>query len=170
MGCGTDVRTGYVNLDSAVLDGVDVVHDLNTFPYPFEDDTFDHIIAINVLEHLPDTIGVMEELWRISHRSATVIIRVPYWNSMDSITDPTHRRFFNEHTFEFFDPTRERCQRRPYYTKARFRIQKEYYYVRLSRLGYVKLQNPIARKALSTLARFLCNVVSLLEYELVAVK
>ena len=43
LGCGRDIREGYVNLDKAGLDGVDVVHDLNVFPYPFEDNEFDEI-------------------------------------------------------------------------------------------------------------------------------
>ena len=170
LGCGTDIRPDYVNLDSVVLKGVDMVHNLDSFPYPFEDNTFDEIVAINVLEHLPDTIKVMEELWRICRNGAKVIIRVPYWNSVDFVTDPTHRTFFSEYTFEFFDPTKVRCQRRHYYSKARFRIQEEYFYVFLPRLGYVKLQNPIARRFLSVLSHYLCNIIRLLEYELVVVK
>ena len=48
LGCGTDIRPHYVNSDVAALDGVDTVHDLESFPYPFEDNTYDEIVAINV--------------------------------------------------------------------------------------------------------------------------
>ena len=34
LGCGTDIRAGWVNLDCAKLPGVDIVHDLNVLPLP----------------------------------------------------------------------------------------------------------------------------------------
>lgn len=170
LGCGTDIKPDYVNLDVAALDGVDIIHDLESFPYPFEDNTFEEIVAINVLEHLPDTIKVLEELWRIGRPGAKVIIRVPYWNSLDFVTDPTHIRFFSEHTFEFFDPTKARYQRRPYYSKTRLQIQKEYFYVYLPKKGYVKMHNRLIKKLLSILAHFLCNIIRVLEYELTVIK
>lgn len=40
LGCGTDIRSGWVNLDSAELPGVDVVHDLDRLPLPFEEGRF----------------------------------------------------------------------------------------------------------------------------------
>ena len=51
-GCGNNYKEGYVNLD--ILDNVkkDVKHDLNEFPYPFNDDEFDYILLDNTLEHL----------------------------------------------------------------------------------------------------------------------
>ncbi len=168
MGCGTDIRAGYVNLDSAQLDGVDVVHSLENFPYPFADDTFDEIIAINVLEHLADTIAVLDEMWRICAPGARVTIRVPYWNSMDSITDPTHKKFFNQHTFDFFDPAHKRCRNRPYYAAARFRVETVYYYVKL--LKYFKVRNPLAKAVIGLAAHHLNNVIWVIEFDLVALK
>ena len=37
LGCGTDIKKGYINLDVAKLDGVDVVHDINRLPLPFKE-------------------------------------------------------------------------------------------------------------------------------------
>src|SRR5436190_17862449 len=127
LGCGRDIRAGYVNVDSAALPGVDVVHDLSRFPWPFADAEAEELILQHVLEHLPDTIRVMEEIWRISAPGARVVIRVPYWNASDFITDPTHIRPFNEHTFDFFDPSHPRCQERSYYSAARFHIRRKTY-------------------------------------------
>lgn len=170
LGCGTDIRTGYVNVDAIPLKGVDIVHDLDCFPYPFADDTFEEIVMINVLEHLSNTVKVMEELWRISKDGAKVIIRVPYWNSMDFVTDPTHKTAFNEYTFGFFDPTARLCQKRPYYSKARFQIQQEYFYVRLPGPRYIKTQKKIIKGLLAMLAHLLCNIIHVLEYELTSLK
>jgi SAM-dependent methyltransferase len=124
IGCGNDLKPGWINHDLVKLPGVDVVHDLNELPWPWGDKTIDEIWAGDVLEHLPNTIVVMEELYRITKPGARVYISVPYWNSWEFITDPTHVRQFNEFTFEFFDPTKEAYKIRPYYSKARFIIEK----------------------------------------------
>lgn len=34
LGCGTDIKPGWVNVDIAKLDGVDIVHDLDELPLP----------------------------------------------------------------------------------------------------------------------------------------
>lgn len=169
LGCGSDIRPGHINLDVAPLPGVDVVHDLASLPYPFPDNRFDHITAFNILEHLPDTIGVLEELWRISRNGGELLVRVPYWNSIDGITDPTHVRWFNQYTFQFFDPTSPRCQRRSYYTPARFRIAEESFFVRVPG-RYIRIRNPVLKKVAAIGAHFLCNVIRILEYKLVVVK
>lgn len=65
LGCGTDIRRGFVNLDHCDLPGVDVVHDLQKLPLPFEDSSFELIICRDILEHL-DYIPLLEEIHRIS--------------------------------------------------------------------------------------------------------
>jgi SAM-dependent methyltransferase len=169
LGCGSDIRPGFVNLDVAALPGVDVVHDLGTLPYPFPDNTFDEVVAFNILEHLPNTIGVLEEIWRITRPGGVLHLRVPYWNSLDGITDPTHVRWFNQYTFQFFDPTTERNKRRSYYTRARFRIADEAFFTRVPG-RYVRVGNPALKRVLAVGAHFLCNVIRILEYRLVTVK
>ena len=124
LGCGNDPKQGWINHDLMPLPDIDVVHDLNERPWPWADNTIDEIWAKDVLEHLPDTLGTMEELYRITKPGASVYIAVPYWNSWEAITDPTHVRQFNEFTFNFFDPTKSQCQERPYYSSARFIIDR----------------------------------------------
>ena len=69
IGCFNDVREGYINLDKEKAEGVDVVHDLEVFPYKdFEENQFEEILALSVIEHIDSnkTIKVFEELHRIS--------------------------------------------------------------------------------------------------------
>ena len=101
LGCGNDPKPGWINHDLVQLEGVEIVHDLNNRPWPWADNSIDEIWAKDVLEHLPDTLATMEELYRITKPGASVYIAVPYWNSWEAITDPTHVRQFNEFTLIF---------------------------------------------------------------------
>lgn len=40
VGCGNEVLPGWVNHDLVALPGVDVVQDLDSYPWPFDDDRF----------------------------------------------------------------------------------------------------------------------------------
>jgi SAM-dependent methyltransferase len=102
LGCGLDIREGWVNLDIAPLSGVDVVHDLDAFPWPFEDASFDFIECIDILEHLNDLPAAMREIHRILAPGGRIRIAGPHFTSYTVPTDPTHRRAFAINTFEFF--------------------------------------------------------------------
>lgn len=118
-GCGNGYKEGYVNLD--ILDNVkkDVKHNLNDFPYPFDNDVFDYILLDNVLEHLEaGLINIMDELHRISKNGATIEIEVPYYNSPNAHNDPTHIKFFTAYTFDWLTKEHE-CS---YYSKCKFEI------------------------------------------------
>jgi len=101
LGCGTDVRPGFVNLDVAALPGVDVVHDLNVLPLPFEDETFEEILCQDVLEHV-DLIGVLRECHRILQPGGEIHVQSPHFTSAAVHIDPTHRRGFSIETLQFF--------------------------------------------------------------------
>ncbi len=174
LGCGSEILEGYVNVDISPLEGVDVTCDLSRFPWPFDDEMFDEVRGKDILEHLPDTVKVMEEIHRITRPGGRVVLSVPYWNSFEAVTDPTHVRQFNEYTFEFFDPGKWRYQRRPYYSTARFSIVRLGYGIvpfkpvftipYLSR--YLVIYNPFFKKIIASLAAVFCNVITGLELEL----
>ena len=101
VGCGKDIRAGWVNLDVTALPGVDVVHDIERLPLPFEDGEFDEIRCENVLEHV-DYAPVLKELYRILRPAGLLKIRVPHFTSRNNWVDPTHRKSFSIETFDFF--------------------------------------------------------------------
>jgi SAM-dependent methyltransferase len=101
LGCGTDIRADWVNLDRAPLPGVDIVHDLNDLPLPFDDAAFNHVTAQDVLEHVA-YIPLLRELHRILRSGGTLTIQVPHFTSAYNFIDPTHRYRFSIRTFEFF--------------------------------------------------------------------
>jgi ubiquinone/menaquinone biosynthesis C-methylase UbiE len=102
IGCGKKIMTGFVNLDVCKIQGVDVVHNLDKFPYPFKDNNFEYIHAEQVLEHLNDLPRSMKELHRISKPGAIIDIGVPYFRSESAFVDPTHKIFFTYHTMDHF--------------------------------------------------------------------
>ncbi len=118
LGCGKDIKAGYLNVDSIPLPGVDEVFDLDTYPWPFKHDTFEEIYCDNVLEHLSSIIKPVEEIWRISKPSGKVIIKVPIYPSIWAFTDPTHKSVYTYLTFNYFRLE----DGLNYYSKARFRI------------------------------------------------
>lgn len=173
IGAGTDIRSGYINHDIAPLKGVDCVHDLNIYPWPWSNSSFEEIVANDVLEHLVDFMQAMEELHRILKPEGVVKLSVPYWNSVSCHGDPTHRRGFHEYTFKFFDPESSFCQERHYYSTARFSVIKEVFvispfapYFQLPGLRLVKIRGRAAKRIIGFVANTFSNVIHDLELEL----
>jgi SAM-dependent methyltransferase len=113
LGCGTDVRAGWLNLDVAPLAGVDVVHDLRRLPLPFGDDRFAEILAKDVLEHL-DYLPLLRELHRILSPGGALHVVSPHFTSAAVWLDPTHRTAFSIDTLRFF-AREDRFSSRSYY-------------------------------------------------------
>ncbi|MDQ5824955.1 MAG: class I SAM-dependent methyltransferase [Chloroflexota bacterium] len=101
IGAGRRKIVGAVTLDINPALEPDVVWDLNQFPYPFPDDTFDTVVCEHVIEHLQNVIGVMEELHRVSRPGAKVWVRVPHFSSLNFNTDPTHIHAFSSRSFNY---------------------------------------------------------------------
>ncbi|MEK6925734.1 MAG: class I SAM-dependent methyltransferase [Nanoarchaeota archaeon] len=120
IGCGNHKIKGAIGLDSSKIEGVDVVHDLNKFPYPFKNNTFDLIHASHVLEHLETPLDkILNELCRICKPKGRIRVIVPHALSVTAFSDPTHKKFFTWHTFDYFGSNEQ-----SYYTKTRVRIVK----------------------------------------------
>ena len=46
---------------------------------PFADDTFDSIIASEVMEHIPDDMAALDELARVLKPGGTIAVTIPAW-------------------------------------------------------------------------------------------
>ena len=103
------------------MDGVDIVHNLETFPYPIEDNTFDEIHGQHIIEHIRDLIPFIQELCRIAKPGAKIIFRAPHAScSYSSWSDPTHIRPFTTQTLKYFEDNSMRA----YYSKTRIKVTK----------------------------------------------
>lgn len=102
LGCGAVPIKDWVNVDMVDVPGVNVVHDLDSFPWPFEDEVAHAIQAFDVFEHVNDPLGFMAECWRVLGNGHHLFIHTSYWKSENSYTDPTHKRFCTERTFDYW--------------------------------------------------------------------
>jgi SAM-dependent methyltransferase len=116
LGCGRKPLAGAVNLDVSDRVGADVVHDLNRRPWPLPDNWFDEVHMYDVIEHLTDVVGTLEEIHRICRRGAVLHVTVPHFSSANAFTDMTHRHWFGWRSFDPFDASHELS----FYSEARF--------------------------------------------------
>lgn len=101
LGCGHDIREGWINLDISPVEGVDVVHDIKDLPLPFADNSMDYILCQDVLEHI-EYLPLLEDIYRMLKPGGIVEIRVPHFSSRFNYIDPTHKKMFSVETFDFF--------------------------------------------------------------------
>jgi len=150
LGCGDDIKKGYVNTDAVKLPGVDIVHNLNKFPWPFKNNEFDEVYTSHVLEHVDDLIKTMVEIKRICKNKARVIIRVPHFSCGVSYRDPTHKRLFSYFTFDYF--TKE-C----FYGLPEFKIRRrKLNFTRLAMPFLNYIFNPFINLSPALYERFFC--------------
>jgi ubiquinone/menaquinone biosynthesis C-methylase UbiE len=104
LGCGANkIAPDFMGVDQLPAPGVDIIWDLEQFPYPFEDNSVDEIYCSEYIEHASDLIMFMEELYRIMKPNTTGIITGPYWSHVNTWRDPTHKRGMADWTLYFFN-------------------------------------------------------------------
>ena len=102
VGCGIHKQPGAIGLDRNPASRADVIADLDRFPYPFADSSFDRLTAIHVIEHVNDVIRTMEEFHRLVRSGGTVRIETPHYTDFSSFCDPTHKSHLNSFSFRYF--------------------------------------------------------------------
>lgn len=107
VGCGANKTAGAIGLDNNRRTAADVIHDLGNFPYPFDDNEFDLVIASHVIEHVPDVMAFIGELHRVTRNGGTIRLLTPHYTNPDWPNDPTHRNHINSYTFNTFLPGRQ---------------------------------------------------------------
>jgi len=68
VGCGNFKAPGAVGIDFNPSTAADIVHDLNRYPWPLEDNTFDRIVCRHIVEHVTDMVHFMEEIHRVGRQ------------------------------------------------------------------------------------------------------
>ena len=83
--------TKIIGVDMVKCKGVDVVHNLTKFPYPFADDSVDVIYTCHFLEHLDgeERMKFFNECYRILKIGGKMRHVHPYYKSVRAVQDPT---------------------------------------------------------------------------------
>ncbi len=115
IGSGKKWRYDVVNLDVREDVQPDIVADLCRelpfgMPLPswrfgemvVEEESFDHILAEDVFEHLPDLVTAVTNCLRLLKEGGVLEVAVPYDLSYGAWQDPTHVRAFNENSWRYY--------------------------------------------------------------------
>lgn len=102
VGCGANKAEGAIGLDNNPRTTADVIHDLGVLPYPFADNEFDLVVSNHVVEHVPDVMAFITELYRVTKTGGRIKLLTPHYTNPDWANDPTHRNHINSYTFNTF--------------------------------------------------------------------
>ena len=113
LGSGRDRRTECVNADIRTDVGADWIVDISKLSYgevvqspvdlvTIRPGMFSKIIAIDVLEHIPDLVTAMTNCRDLLEMGGEMHISVPYDLSLGAWQDPTHVRAFNENSWVYY--------------------------------------------------------------------
>ncbi len=116
LACGNVPKEGFIGVDIVDTDSTDIVHDLNQYPWPFEDNSVDEIYCYHYIEHITHVINslssadnrdgliqFMDEIYRILKPKGKVTIIAPYYKSGRAFGDPTHVRHIGDLSFHYYN-------------------------------------------------------------------
>ena len=91
----------YILADIAPKD--DAIMKMDITDIPFDDESFDIVIANHVLEHIPDYLNALHELYRVLKPGGQAILQTPYskllsrnFEDVNINTDELRRVFFGQ--------------------------------------------------------------------------
>lgn len=113
IACGQQKMEGFIGIDKVKTDATDIVWDLETYPFPFEDNSVDEAMISHFVEHVKDLPSFMNEIYRIMKSpyvnkdgekvTSKVTIVAPYYSSMRAMQDPFHVRPISEASFLYYN-------------------------------------------------------------------
>lgn len=104
IGCGFNKQKGFIGMDKRNVDGVDIVHDVEKFPWPLDNESCSVVVMSHLIEHIKPwlQIDVMDEAWRIIEVGGILAIATPHGESFGYLQDPTHCAPWVEATIDYF--------------------------------------------------------------------
>lgn len=110
IGCGARPVEGAVNHDRRKHSPwVDAWWNLELMPWPagtVRQGEFDVVIAHDIIEHMTDALGFVNEVHGLLKPGGLFVMRGGAWDNPASYIDPTHKHWFHEDSFDFFDRER----------------------------------------------------------------
>lgn len=125
IGCGVNKHKEnpddvVIGMDRVSLPSVDVIHDMEKFPYPFKDKEFDKVVMHQTLEHVSKenmaNVKIIEEIYRILKSDGILEVDVPLGECF--YYDPTHKNYVSYWYWLYFSKDFPLN----YYTTVRFKM------------------------------------------------
>jgi cyclopropane fatty-acyl-phospholipid synthase-like methyltransferase len=107
LGAGNKKVDGFISVDKYPSITTDLVFDLESTPWPWEDNSVDQVLLIHALEHMgkntDDYLSIICELYRVCRDGAEILIHVPHPRHDNFLGDPTHVRAITPQQLTLFD-------------------------------------------------------------------
>lgn len=121
LGAGNNIKRGYFNHDIIKhRSEIDFAFDLNLPEWPLEHDSYDRINAIDVIEHIENTINFMNNCWRLLKPGGSIFLKACGWQNPNFWVDITHHRGFDIRSFDYFVPSTGQGKNYSYYTDKKW--------------------------------------------------
>ena len=101
MGAAHRKKPGFLGVDMYDLPHVDIVADCSQ-RLPFEDNSVGVIRAVDFMEHVKDSIHLMNEFYRVLAHGGMLLSMTPSTDGRGAFQDPTHVSFWNENSFWYY--------------------------------------------------------------------
>lgn len=100
--CGAKKRPGAFGVDWVKLPGIDLVHNLDSTPWPIESNSVSDLLCEHGIEHVGDVVAFLRECFRILKPGGILTVVCPHFSSFNSYADPTHKRHLSAFWFRPF--------------------------------------------------------------------
>ena len=170
LGCGNDIKKGYLNCDISKEVNPDKIVDLEK-RLPFKNNSVSEIIANHVFEHVRNFVPLMHEIHRVCKKGAVIKIKTPFFSAWGQYNDPTHVRFFTPFTFNYF--------KKGNYSHE-VSVNKDMFEIKMAKINYGigassklnGIMNPLVNFHQAFYCRFLAFIfpASEMRYELIVIK
>ena len=106
IGCRDRKEPNFTGINWKKYPTVDIVHNLEVFPYPLKSSSCLTIKAAHVVEHIKPWLVFewFDEMWRLLLPDGQLAVSAPYPGSRGFYNDPTHCSFITEATWQHLDP------------------------------------------------------------------
>lgn len=100
LGAGRKIRKDSINVDVTKYDGIDMVVDIDKYPWPWKDGSVDGIHASHVIEHLSDPQKFIWECLRVLKKDGFLRLSLPHASNVSAVGCFGHYRTFSYNTMD----------------------------------------------------------------------
>ena len=120
LGCGNNKKEGFIGIDIAPLEHVDIVCNLGKTSIPLKSNSVDAIFSFHFLEHVENVSFIIEEIYRVLKPGGIAEIIVPHFSNIGAY-HWSHKTYWNARGLDFVEKT---CFCHYYCPNVNFKILK----------------------------------------------